>query len=108
MRIPTNCLAGGMDRARSEAVLEQLGARCTAVLLVKIGRDKRKKHQMARVGYNSRRMAEMMPSSLKRLLDEALWTNRDVDMDGILVPTADLPESNVAIHYNGGCFWFKI
>lgn len=53
-------------------------------------------------------MAEMILSSPKRLLGGALRTNRDVDMDGTLVPTADLPESNVAIHYNGGCFWFKI
>lgn len=52
-------------------------------------------------------MAETILSSLKRLLGEALWANRDVDMDGTL-PTADLPESNIAIHYNGGCFWFKI
>lgn len=54
VRINANCLSGGMDRARSEAVLEQLGGGCTAVLLAKIGQDKRKKHQMARVGYNSR------------------------------------------------------
>ena len=54
VRINANCLTGGMNRARSDAVLEQLGDGYTAVLLAKIGRDKRKKHQMARVGYNSR------------------------------------------------------
>lgn len=54
MRINANCLAGGVYRTRSEAALEQMGGGCNAVLLVKIGMVKHKKHQMERVGYNSR------------------------------------------------------
>ena len=59
MRINANCLAGGVDRTRSKAVLKQLGGGCTAAQFAKIRRDERKKHQMEwreRVRYNNRWM----------------------------------------------------
>lgn len=45
VRIDANCLSDGKDRARSEAVLEQLGGGCTAARFARMGRDERKKHQ---------------------------------------------------------------
>ena len=74
MRIAANCLYDGKDRARSEAVLEQLGGGCTAARFARMGKDERKKHQewKERVGYNSRWMVEIIISSFKRLLGEAL------------------------------------
>ncbi len=75
VRIDANYRAGGMDRARSEAVLEQLGGGCTATQLARMGKDERKKHQKEwkeRVGYNSRWMVEIIISTFKRLPGEAL------------------------------------
>ena len=75
VRIDANCRADGVDRARSEAVLEQLGGGCTAAQLARMGKDERKKHQKEwkeRVGYNSRWMVEIIISTFKRLLGEAL------------------------------------
>ena len=75
IRIDANCLADGKDRARSEAVLDQLGGGCTAARFARMGKDERKKHQKEwkeRVGYNSRWMVEIIISSFKRLLGEAL------------------------------------
>ena len=54
--------------------MEQLGSGCTAALLVKIGRNERKKYQMERIGYNSRWMVGIIVSSFKRLLSEAFRT----------------------------------
>ena len=75
MRINSNCRAGGVDRAKSEAVLDQLGGGCTAARLAKMGRDERKKHQKEwkkRAGYNKRWIVEIIISAFKRLLGEAL------------------------------------
>ena len=75
VRINSNCRADGVDRARSEAVLDQLGGGCTAARLAKMGRDERKKHQKEwkkRVGYNRRRIVEIIISAFKRPLGEAL------------------------------------
>ena len=75
VRIDANCRADGVDRARSEAVLERLGGGCTAAQLAKMGKDERKRRQKEwkeRVGYNSRWMVEIMISAFKRLLGEAL------------------------------------
>ena len=67
-------MAGSVDRARSEAVLEQLGDGCTSAQLVRMGKDERKKHQKwkERVEHNSRWMAGIVISSFKRLLGEVL------------------------------------
>ena len=75
VRIDANCRADGVDRARPEAVLEQLGGGCTAARFAKMGKDERKKHQKEwkeRVRYNSRWMVEIIISTFKRLLGEAL------------------------------------
>ena len=75
VHIDANCRADGVDRARSEAVLEQLGGECTAARFARMGKDERKKHQKEwkeRVGYNSRWMVEIIISTFKRLLGEAL------------------------------------
>ena len=45
VRIGANCRAGGVDRARSEAVLERLGGGCTAARFARMGKAERKKHQ---------------------------------------------------------------
>ena len=70
--IDANCLSDG--RARSETVLEQLGGGCTAARFARMGKDESKKHQewKERVGYNSGWMVEIIVSSFKRLLGEAL------------------------------------
>ena len=72
VRIDANCLSDGKDRARSEAVLEQLGGGCTAAQLARMGKDERKKEWKERVKYNSRWIVEIIISSFKRLLGEAL------------------------------------
>ena len=74
VRINANCLTDGVDRTRSEAVLEQLDDGCTAAQFAKMGRDERKRHQewKERVGYNSRWMMKIIIFSFKRLLGEAL------------------------------------
>ena len=41
MRIDSNCQAKGVDRARSEAVLDQLGGGCTAAQFAKMKRAQR-------------------------------------------------------------------
>ena len=77
VRIDANCKADGKDRARSEAVLDQLGGGCTAIQFAKMGKEERKKHQKAwkaRVKYNSRWIIEIIISSFKRLLGEALMS----------------------------------
>ena len=45
VRIDSNCLSDGKDRARSEAVLERPGGGCTAARFARMGKDERKKHQ---------------------------------------------------------------
>ena len=75
VRIDANCRAGGVDRARSEAVLERLGGGCTAAQPARMGKDERKRHQKEwreGVGHDSRPMAEIITSTFKRLPGEAL------------------------------------
>ena len=77
-----------MDRARPEAVLEQLGGGCAAAQLAKMGKDERKKIQngwKGRVGYNSRWMVEIIISTFKRLPGGAL---RAVKPEHILIGMA--------------------
>ena len=73
---------------RSEAVLDQLGGGCTAEQFAKMGKDERKKHQKewkARVKFNSRWIIEIIISSFKRLLGEAL---RSVKPEYIMIELA--------------------
>ena len=88
VRINASCRAGGKDRARSEAVLDQLGGGCTAARFAGMGKDERKKRQKEwkeRVGYSSRWMVEIIMSSFKRLLGEAL---RAVKPEYIMIEVA--------------------
>ena len=73
VRIDARTLSDGKDRARSEAVLEQLGGGCTAARFAGMGKAERKKRQkewMAHVKYNGRWNVEIVISAFKRLLGE--------------------------------------
>ena len=58
---------------------------CTAAQLARMGKDQRKRHQKEWIGYNSRWMVEIIISSLKRLLGEAL---RAVKTEYIMIEIA--------------------
>lgn len=63
VRIDARTRSDGTDRARSEAVLEQLGGGCTAARFARMGRAERKKRQkewMAHVKYNGRWNVELV------------------------------------------------
>ena len=73
VRIDARTLSDGKDRARSEAVLEQLGGGCTAARFARMGKAERKKRQkewMAHVKYSGRWNVEIVISAFKRLLGE--------------------------------------
>ena len=73
VRINSGTRSDGVDRARSEAVLEQLGGGCTAARFAKMGKAERKRHQKewkVRFKYNGRWKVEIVISAFKRLLGE--------------------------------------
>ena len=72
-RINSNTRASGVDRARPQAVLEQLGGGCTAAQFAKMGATERKKHQKewkSRVKFSRRWLVEIVISAFKRVLGE--------------------------------------
>ena len=78
VRMDSSCESdkrGDKGGARSEAVLDQLGGGRAAEQFAKTGKDERKRRQKewkAGVKFNSRRITEIITSSFKRMLGEAL------------------------------------
>ena len=75
IRYDANTRAGGVGKARPEAVLDQLGGGCTAQQYAKLNSGDRKRLQkewMKRAGYGLRWLVEIVISAFKRIFGDSV------------------------------------
>ena len=75
IRYDANARAGGVGKARPEAVLDQLGGGCTAKQYAKLSGGDRKRLQkewMEKAGYGLRWLVEIAISALKRIFGDSV------------------------------------